>query len=158
MSSSPIFSSPFLAVPQASWLCANELAFAIFDGFPVSPGHVLVTTRRRAALQLPFLGSERELALFDLLLKDNISTADRERLKQASKTLLAALRERIASMPNWTKTTTTQADVKILILDSLFQSLPRPPFTDEEAESLADRLYGFVWQQSDAGALFTDAA
>ena len=28
------------------WLCSNDLAFAIFDGFPVSPGHVLVTTRR----------------------------------------------------------------------------------------------------------------
>ena len=46
MRSTPISSSPFLAVPQASWLCANELAFAIYDGFPVSPGHVLVTTRR----------------------------------------------------------------------------------------------------------------
>jgi superfamily II DNA or RNA helicase/diadenosine tetraphosphate (Ap4A) HIT family hydrolase/SOS-response transcriptional repressor LexA len=28
------------------WLCENELCFAIFDGFPVSPGHVLVITRR----------------------------------------------------------------------------------------------------------------
>jgi len=102
--------------------------------------------------------SEQELAFFDLLLKDNISKLDRERLKQASKDLLAILRVRIASMPNWTKNTTTQADMKILILDTLFQSLPRPPFTDEEAESLAERLYGFVWQQSAVGALFTDAA
>ena len=38
--------SPFLAVPVGDWLCSNDLAFAIFDGFPVSPGHVLVTTRR----------------------------------------------------------------------------------------------------------------
>ena len=38
--------SPFLAVPVSDWICSNELAFAIFDGFPVSPGHVLVTTRR----------------------------------------------------------------------------------------------------------------
>jgi diadenosine tetraphosphate (Ap4A) HIT family hydrolase len=40
------FESPFLAVPAGDWLCSNDLAFAIFDGFPVSPGHVLVTTRR----------------------------------------------------------------------------------------------------------------
>jgi len=40
------FESPFLAVPVCNWLCSNELAFAVFDGFPVSPGHVLVTTRR----------------------------------------------------------------------------------------------------------------
>ncbi len=38
--------SPFLTVSPDDWLCSNELAFAIFDGFPVSPGHVLVTTRR----------------------------------------------------------------------------------------------------------------
>ncbi|MGV2334350.1 MAG UNVERIFIED_CONTAM: HIT domain-containing protein [Planctomycetaceae bacterium] len=38
--------SPFLAAPQSSWLVANELAFALADGFPVSPGHTLVVTRR----------------------------------------------------------------------------------------------------------------
>src|SRR6185369_11227563 len=26
--------------------CSNELTFAIFDGFPVSPGHALVITKR----------------------------------------------------------------------------------------------------------------
>ena len=38
--------SPFSAIPEAEWLCANGLAFAIYDQFPVSPGHVLVITRR----------------------------------------------------------------------------------------------------------------
>jgi diadenosine tetraphosphate (Ap4A) HIT family hydrolase len=38
--------SPFSAIPEAEWLCANDLAFAIYDQFPVSPGHVLVITRR----------------------------------------------------------------------------------------------------------------
>jgi type I restriction enzyme, R subunit len=102
--------------------------------------------------------TEQELAMFDLLLKDDISKADRERLKQASRELLAALRERLTSMPNWTKNSMTQADVKILVLDTLYQSLPRPPFTEVETETLADRLYGFIWQRSEAGALFTEAA
>ena len=31
---------------ESDWLCSNQLAFAIFDSFPVSPGHVLVITRR----------------------------------------------------------------------------------------------------------------
>lgn len=38
--------SPFLKVPEPEWLCANAHAFVIFDQFPVSPGHVLVITRR----------------------------------------------------------------------------------------------------------------
>ncbi len=38
--------SPFLDIPEAEWVCANDLSFAIFDSYPVSPGHVLVITRR----------------------------------------------------------------------------------------------------------------
>ncbi|MGM0819270.1 MAG: DEAD/DEAH box helicase family protein, partial [Actinomycetota bacterium] len=39
-------SSPFLARPPTAWLAANELAFAIPDGYPVSEGHALVVPRR----------------------------------------------------------------------------------------------------------------
>jgi type I restriction enzyme, R subunit len=96
--------------------------------------------------------NDDELALFDLLFKDNISKADRERLKQASKSLLGSLQKLIGSMPNWTKNSSTQAEVKVLILDALWQSLPRPPFSDEDAEVLADRVYDFVWGRSAAGS------
>ncbi|MFM8474460.1 MAG: HIT domain-containing protein, partial [Planctomycetaceae bacterium] len=39
--------SPFLLASPSTWLTANELAFALADGFPVSPGHTLVITRRQ---------------------------------------------------------------------------------------------------------------
>lgn len=96
--------------------------------------------------------TEDELAFFDLLTKENISKADRERVKQASKGLLAALNEQLATMPTWISNETTRADVKVLILDTLYVTLPRPPFTDEEAEALADRLFSFVWHQSEIAA------
>jgi diadenosine tetraphosphate (Ap4A) HIT family hydrolase len=58
--------SPFLAVPAGDWLCSNDLAFAIFDGFPVSPGHVLVTTRR--VVETWFQATDAEqAALMDLV-------------------------------------------------------------------------------------------
>ncbi len=38
--------SPFLALPASRHVAANTLAFAIEDGFPVSPGHTLVIPRR----------------------------------------------------------------------------------------------------------------
>ena len=41
--------SVFLDVPEGAWVCANALAFAFRDRFPVSPGHTLVVTRRVAA-------------------------------------------------------------------------------------------------------------
>jgi type I restriction enzyme R subunit len=97
--------------------------------------------------------SEEELAIFDMLRKEDISKADREKVKQASKGLLTSLNELIASMPNWTKNASTQADVRMFILDNLYTSLPRPPFTEEEADSLAQRLYGFVFEKSERGEM-----
>lgn len=73
---------------------------------------------------------------------------DRERLKQASRTLLTSLQELLRSMHDWTQNSATQAQVKVFILDSLWQSLPRPPFTDEETEAAASRVYDYVWQRS----------
>jgi type I restriction enzyme R subunit len=94
--------------------------------------------------------TDDELALFDLLFKENTSKAERERLKQASKSLLTSLRDLLEPMQDWTQNTSTQAEVKVFILDNLWQSLPRPPFTDEDAEVLADRVYDYVWQRSAA--------
>jgi len=91
--------------------------------------------------------TDDELALFDLLFKESITKADRERLKQASKSLLRSLQELLKPMPNWTQNSSTQAEVKVFILDTLWQTLPRPPFSDEEAEVLADRVYDFVWSR-----------
>lgn len=95
--------------------------------------------------------SEEELALFDLLFKERISKADRERLKQASKALFASLQSLLKPMRNWTENTTTQAEVKVFILDNLWQALPRPPFTEEETETVAGRVYDYIRQRSATG-------
>ena len=101
--------------------------------------------------------SDDELALFDLLFKERISKTDRERLKQASKALLASLEDLLRPIPGWTQNTNTQAEVKVFILDSLWRSLPRPPFNDEETESVADRVYDYVLQRSVGGHAFMAA-
>lgn len=38
--------SPFLQIDPSDWVAANELAFAIRDKHPVTPGHTLVIPRR----------------------------------------------------------------------------------------------------------------
>lgn len=85
--------------------------------------------------------TDKELALFDLLLRENLSKADRERLKQASKSLLARLQQLLAPMGHWTRNAQTQADVQASILDCVFETLPRPPFIEMGTESLANRVY-----------------
>jgi len=95
--------------------------------------------------------TDDELALFDLLFKDSISKKDRERLKQASQGLLSSSRGLLAPMPGWLQNATTQAEVKVFILDRLYESLPRPPFTEAETEDIASRVYDYVWQRSASG-------
>jgi type I restriction enzyme, R subunit len=97
---------------------------------------------------------DRERALFDMLSRDDLTKADRERVKQASKAILLRLRDLLAPMGHWTRNAQTQADVEASILDWLFEWLPRPPFTEAETQTIAQRVYDYAWQQSEAGNLF----
>lgn len=92
--------------------------------------------------------SEDELALFDLLGKDDLTKGDRERLKQASRDLLGRLQELLGTMEQRTQNAQTQAEVETFILDHLYVALPRPPFTEEETQKIAAQVYEFVWEQS----------
>ena len=95
--------------------------------------------------------SEDEYALFCLLQKENITKADREKVKLASRSLLDAVSKLIAQRERWTEKEQTQADVEVLILDHLFSALPSPPFTEAEKQAMAKQVYQHVWQQSASG-------
>ncbi len=95
--------------------------------------------------------SERELALFDLLQRKKLGKAERERVKQASRDLLAAIEARLAELDRFWEKEQTQAHVKILILDAIHADLPSPPFTDDEKATMAEEIYAHVWQQAVRG-------
>jgi type I restriction enzyme R subunit len=95
--------------------------------------------------------SEEELALFDLLRKEDLGKAERERLKLAAKSLLDELRRLIEPLDQWTQKEQTQAEVEVFILDHVLQLLPTPPFTPEEKETAARKAYRHIWQQSASG-------
>ena len=58
--------SLFLNIPRESWLCENELAFGVPDGFPVTPGHTLVITKRLVRTWFDATPNEQQ-ALMDLV-------------------------------------------------------------------------------------------
>ena len=95
--------------------------------------------------------SEDELALFDLLNKDNLSKADRERVKQASRSLLASIKARLSELERFWEKEQTKAEVEVFILDNVYGSLPTPPFTAEEKRAAAAQVYAHVWQQAVSG-------
>jgi superfamily II DNA or RNA helicase/diadenosine tetraphosphate (Ap4A) HIT family hydrolase/HKD family nuclease len=53
------FKSPFLEVHNSEWIAANDLAFAIYDKFPVSKGHSLVISKRLTATWFDASGAEQ---------------------------------------------------------------------------------------------------
>ena len=101
--------------------------------------------------------SEDELALFDLLGKETLGKAERERVKQASRDLLAAIKGRLAELDRFWEKEQTKADVKVFILDKVHTSLPEPPFTAKGKAAVAAEVYDHIWQQAVSGG-FAKAA
>jgi len=96
---------------------------------------------------------EDELALFDLLQKDGLDKAARERVKQASRELLVSIKARLAELDRFWEKEQTKADVEVFILDRVFASLPTPPFSADEKRLVAGNVYAHVWQQAMSGEL-----
>ena len=95
--------------------------------------------------------SEDELALFDLLRKEDLGRAARERVKQASRDLLASINARLKDLDRFWEKEQTKADVKVHILNEVYANLPTPPFTPQEKEAMAAEVYTHVWQQAVRG-------
>jgi len=96
--------------------------------------------------------SEEELALFDLLKKERLSKEDREKVKRASRHLLASIKARLADLDRFWEKEQTKADVEVFILDKLHENLPTPPFSAEDKNSVAAAVYGHIWQRAVDGA------
>lgn len=95
---------------------------------------------------------EDELALFDLLQKkEGLGRAERERVKQASRDLLAKVTARLAELDRFWEKEQTKAEIETLILDELYLSLPDPPFTPEDKTKVATVVYTHLWQRAVRG-------
>ncbi len=102
--------------------------------------------------------SDDELAMFDLLKRDDLSKADRERVKQASREMLAEIKERLAELDHFWEKEQTKGEVEAFILDEVYLKLPSPPFTPDEKKLVADSVYAHVWQQAMRGGFAGAAA
>ena len=96
--------------------------------------------------------NEDELALFDLLKKENLGRTERERVKQSSRDLLTAITARLSKLDRFWEKEQTKADLKVFILDEVFANLPSQAFTVEEKEEVANDVYAHIWQQAVSGA------
>jgi type I restriction enzyme R subunit len=92
--------------------------------------------------------SEEQLALFDLVQRGDLNKTERERIKQASRDLLAGVMAVIAPLDRWTEKEQTQAEVETFIMDQVYLSLPDPPYTPQDKADVAQLVYQHIRQQS----------
>ncbi len=91
---------------------------------------------------------EDELALFDLLKKDGLNRSDREKVKQSSRELLAAVKDRLAELDRFWEKEQTKAEMEVFILDAVYEKLPAAAFTSEERQAVAFDVYNHILQQA----------
>ena len=89
--------------------------------------------------------TEEELAIFDLLLKENINPDEVGKIRAVARDLLKKLKEE-KLVSEWREWETTRAGVKTTILDVLYSKLPEPTYSEQECEVKGLEVYNFVYE------------
>ncbi len=88
--------------------------------------------------------TEEELAVFDILRKENLNPAETDQVKKIAKELLAKLKAEKLVL-DWKRKEETRADVKITIRDILYDELPGPTYTEPDCEDRTQKVYFHVY-------------
>ncbi|MFH1187294.1 MAG: type I restriction enzyme endonuclease domain-containing protein, partial [bacterium] len=88
--------------------------------------------------------SEEELAIFDLLVKENLTPDEVATIKGTAHELLENLKPLLA--PHWRDFETNRAEVKVAISDLLFIKLPEQAYTERDCEMKGFEVYNFVYE------------
>ncbi len=88
---------------------------------------------------------DEQLALFDLLSKENIGKNDIAKLKKVAIELLDTLKARIKQHHNWREKTQTAADIHEYIYHYLWPNMP-DAYSEEEVKLYTDKVYNFIYE------------
>ena len=87
--------------------------------------------------------NEDELAIFDILRKDNLTPDDEQKVKKASHELLESLHDKLSL--DWRKKQDARADVKVTIQRFLFSKLPEPTYTEQDCAQKTEAVYTHIF-------------
>ena len=90
--------------------------------------------------------SDEELALYELLVKDNLSKAEIKKLKLVASELLAKIKSELNGMDHPFDKPSTKAAIIVTIRDILWQELPES-YPEESIGFYRDQVYNFVSQR-----------
>lgn len=90
--------------------------------------------------------TDDELAIFDLLLKDNLNGEERSKVKKTSRTLLEKLQKEELVL-DWKEKEQTKAGVKSAIEYIVYSNLPEPTYTEQDCADKTSEVYNFVYER-----------
>lgn len=88
--------------------------------------------------------TEEELAVFDILRKENLNPNEIDQVKKVAKELLSKLKTEKLVL-DWKRKEETRADVKITIRDMLYDELPGPTYTEPDCEDRSQKVYLHIY-------------
>ena len=88
--------------------------------------------------------TEEELAVFDLLRKDDLNPDEIVQVKKAAQDLLAKLKTEKLVL-DWKPREETRADVKVTIRDILYDELPEPTYSEPDCEDRTQKVYLHIY-------------
>lgn len=92
--------------------------------------------------------NDEQLAIFDLLQKENLKPAEIDRIRKAAKDLLPKLEQRRVLADYWQERAASRAQVETAILDHLYEELPET-FAENEVRLLSARVLGLLMRPGD---------
>lgn len=87
--------------------------------------------------------SDEELALYDMLFRENLSSTDIKKLKEVAASLLQKIKNKIDTCDHWTDKQETKADIDNLIRDTLWEELPKC-YDDDSISKYREKIYEYV--------------
>ena len=89
--------------------------------------------------------NDEELAIFDKLVKENLSKEDIKQVKSVAVEVLQKIKDKIANTSNWRDKEETQAMIQKIISDDLYEKLPDA--YNGSSEDYTNLIYEFVYQR-----------
>ena len=90
------------------------------------------------------LSSESELALFDIMMKKDLSDDDKKQLKQASHELMKAIKTVQQKTDSWKDKEVGTSQMKVAIRNVLWNNLPQS-YSDDEIAVYENRVFTYVY-------------
>ena len=90
--------------------------------------------------------TEDELAIFDLLMKENLNPDETEQVRKVAKDLLSKLQTEKLVL-DWREKEQTRAGVRKTIDDMLYGELPEPTYTESDCQTKGLAVYNVVYEQ-----------